>query len=129
MTEAGIPAAVLQFLEIHISSIEQLEVLLLLREHAGRAWTAEEVSRHLRSSVMSIQGRLNDLASRRFLAVTQSERGEAYLYAPGDEETTEVISGLAKAYKERRLTVINHIYGRPPSDLRSFSDAFLLKKK
>lgn len=129
MTETGIPAAVLQFLEIHISSIEQLEVLLLLREQGGRGWTAEEVSRQLRSSVMSIQGRLNDLASRRLLVVDQGERGEAYRYAPGDEETAEVISGLAKAYKERRLTVINHIYGRPPNELRSFADAFLIKKK
>jgi hypothetical protein len=127
--DSGIPAAVLQFLELHISSIEQLEVLLLLREHAGGGWTAEEVSRHLRSSVMSIQGRLNDLTSRRLLAVTQGERGETYLYAPGDEETAELIRGLAKAYKERRLTVINHIYGRPPNELRSFADAFLLKKK
>jgi hypothetical protein len=127
--ETGIPAVVLQFLELHITSIEQLEVLLLLRDQPGRAWTAEEVSRHLRSSVMSIQGRLNDLASRRLLAVTQVEKGEAYLYAPGDDETAQTVDGLAKAYKERRLTVINHIYGRPPSELRSFADAFLIKKK
>jgi len=125
----GIPAAVLQFLEHHITSIEQLEVLLLLREHAGRAWTAEEVSRHLRSSVMSIQGRLNDLAGRRLVAVEQGESGEGYVYSPGADEIAALIDGLAKAYKERRLTVINHIYGRPPSELRSFADAFLLKKK
>ncbi|UQA57719.1 hypothetical protein [Polyangium aurulentum] len=125
----GIPPAVLQFLEHHITSIEQLEVLLLLREHAGRAWTAEEVSRHLRSSVMSIQGRLNDLASRRLLAVEPVESGEGYVYSPGGDEIARIIDGLAKAYKERRLTIINHIYGRPPNELRSFADAFLLKKK
>jgi hypothetical protein len=128
VSDDDIRASVLDFLEEHICSIEQLEVLLLVRATAPRLWTAEALSREIGSTVTSISQRLSDLAASGLLSVEESEGVSSYHYAPATETLVRLIDTLAKTYKERRLTVINHIYGRPDSDIRSFSEAFVLKK-
>jgi hypothetical protein len=122
----GIPEPIRRLIGAHITSIEQLEVLILLRSTAPREWSAVEVSNTLSSSVMSIQDRLGDLAARGFLLVREAESQLLYHYAPETDEIERLIDGLANAYKERRLTVVNLIYARPQSDVKSFSDAFKL---
>jgi predicted ArsR family transcriptional regulator len=129
VSENGIAEPVRRFLSAHISSIEQLEVLVLLRTTASREWSAAEVSRELGSSVMSIQDRLGDLAARGILVVREAGPQLVYRYAPASDETRAIIDGLAQAYRERRLTVVNLIYSRPASDARVFSEAFFIGKR
>ena len=124
-----IPPELARFITEHISSLEQLEVICLLRDTAPREWRAEEVSRELGSSLMSIGSRLAHLASQRFLKARQTERGPVYQHGPESEEIAALIDAAAKLYRERRLAVIDLVYGRPESDLRAFADAFMLKKK
>lgn len=129
MPDHGIPEPVRRLLTTHIRSIEQLEVLVLLRATADREWSAPEVSRELGSSVMSIQDRLGDLAARGFLAAREAETQHMYRFAPRTEEVRRLVDELARAYKERRLTIVNLIYARAPSDVESFSEAFKLGRK
>jgi hypothetical protein len=127
---SDISEPVQRFVAAHISSIELLEVLLLLRRTASRDWTAAEVAREIGSSVMSIQDRLGILAAQGFLAARESGDELRYRYAPSSEESARIIDDLARAYKERRLRVIGLIYEKPPpSDIQSFSDAFRIKSK
>lgn len=129
-TSSGpIPTELAQFIQEHVSSLEQIEVMFLLRDTPTREWRADEVSRQLGSSLMSIGRRLEHLAEARFLKVRHTERGPVYQYGPESEEMAALIDAAAKLYKERRLAVIDLVYGRPESDLRAFSDAFMLKKK
>jgi hypothetical protein len=117
-----------RFVGAHITSIELLEVLLLLRRTEEREWTAAAVAREIGSSMMSIRDRLASLAARGFLIAR--EDGEELLYRYGPEEDARpIIDDLAAAYRERRLTIINLIYARPQSDIETFSDAFRLRKK
>jgi len=53
---------VLDFLDQHIRSIEQLEILLLLLAHSDRIWTARDVSVELRGNESSTASRLDELA-------------------------------------------------------------------
>ena len=129
MTSDDIPEALVHFIEEHVTSLEQLEVLFLLRKTAPREWTAAEVSRELGSSVMSIEGRLALLSHMRFVAPRTAERGPGFRYAPTTEEAAALIDAVAKLYKERRLMVIDLIYGRPESDIRAFSEAFMIKRR
>jgi DNA-binding MarR family transcriptional regulator len=129
MQDKGIPEPVKRFLAANIHSIEQLEVLLLLRETEGREWSVPEVSGELRSTPQSIKNRLEDLASRTFLVVKEIEATRRYRYSPSTDEDRRLIDGLADAYKERRLTVINLIYARPERDALSFAEAFKIMKK
>jgi hypothetical protein len=129
MGTGGINEDVRRFLAINISSIGQLEVLLLLRSTPERGWSAEECSRELRSDFRWIQALLGDLAARGFLSSRDVEAVITYRYAPSTPELQALIDGTEKAYRERRLSVINLIHGKLESDARSFSDAFTIIKK
>ena len=129
-TSSGtVPGDVARFITENVSSLEQLEVICLLRDTAPREWRPEEVSREIGSSLMSIGNRLAHLASERFIKVRHTERGPVYQHGPESEEIASLIDAAAKLYRERRLAVIDLVYGRPENDLRAFSDAFMLKKK
>lgn len=129
MTENDIPEPVRRLLAEHIDSIEQIEVLMLLRAQPEREWSAEEVNRELRSSVMSIQDRLGGLAAMGFLVAREAGADLVYRYAPASDEVRGVIDALEAVYKARRFSVINLIYAKPESDVMSFSEAFRITRK
>lgn len=108
----------------HIVSVEQLEVLLLLRSRPDETWTAERVSETVRTSPRSAEKRLSDLA-RRSLAEEAPDGG--YRYAASGR-FARAVGALAEAYAERRYTVIELIFSKPIENLRVYSDAFLFRK-
>lgn len=116
-----------RFIAQHVSSIEQLEVLLLLREQRTRDWSAAEVTRELRSAETSIAGRLAELAARHLIAA-DAQQPPRYRAADPDTDTATVLDQLAADYRQRRLAVINAIYAPRPGPIRSFADAFRLAK-
>jgi hypothetical protein len=122
--ERDIPKEVRQLIIEHISSIEQLEILLLLYREPARAWSADAVARELRIHTASAAARLADLRDRGFAA---ADGAAAYRYRPGGAPDGAV-DGLARAYAERRVTVIELIFSKPLDNVRVFADAFRLKK-
>ena len=129
MPDTGIPEPVCRFIGAQINSLEQLEVLLLLRRLPEQAWTVEEVSRQLGSSLMSIASRIDDLAAAGLISRREGDAGPTYRYEPDDPRVLALVDGVADAYKVRRLAVIDLIYGKPGRDIRSFSDAFKITRK
>jgi len=120
-----LPADILQFIAEYLDSIGTLEVLLLLHSDPARRWTAGELSRELRSSLLSVESSLAILLGRR-LAV--EEAGGAYRFHAGTRALDEKTSRLAECYRERRTAVITAIFSRPTDAVRSFADAFRFKK-
>ena len=107
----------------HIHSVEQLEVLLLLRAAPDKKWTATEVARALVTQPDTAEHRLGDLAARRL--VSRNEAG--YRYAP-DPKTDKAVGDLAEAYATRRTKVIGLIFSKPSGAVTSLSDAFRLRR-
>ena len=62
------------FVETHFRTIEQLEVLLLLRGAPDRVFTAEAAFERIRSSVSSITERLRELCNAGFLPSVRDVR-------------------------------------------------------
>jgi DNA-binding Lrp family transcriptional regulator len=122
-----LPEGVRRLIADSIDSVEQLEILLLLLQHPARTWTAETVARELRISPLSAGDRLEDLTRDALLARVKGI--EEYRYAPGSAALDEAARGLAAAYTERRVTVINLIFSKPVDKIRTFADAFRLRKK
>jgi hypothetical protein len=112
----------------HITSVEQLEILMLLRTHPHREWTADDVSEEIRTSVRSAADRLADLRARSFLAARDEGGRSWYRYAPEDSRLRDAIEQLARAYSERRYTVIDLIFAKPIDRLRVYADAFRFRK-
>jgi hypothetical protein len=127
VTAPKIPPEVDEFLAAHIDTVEQLEVLLLLREAPNRAWTAEAVAQVLYSHSASVARRLESLTRHKLLA---QEPGDppTYRYAPTPAGQDALVRCLAEVYRERRVAVIAAIASRPMDNVRAFSDAFLFRK-
>jgi hypothetical protein len=126
MTEQ-FPEDVQQFILAHVNSVEQLEVLLLLRAQPQCDWDAAAVGRALYTPPAAADMRLADLHARGLLA----RKGEAvplYRYAPNPAELDGLIGRLADLYRERRVSVITLIYSKPHDQVRAFADAFKLRK-
>lgn len=127
--QAGdLPDEVRRLIAENIDSVEQLEILLLLLQHPDRSWNAETVARELRISPMSAGERLEDLTHDGLVA--RADGNEAgYRYGPESPALDEAVRGLAAAYPVRRVTVINLIFSKPVDKIRTFADAFRLRKK
>jgi hypothetical protein len=136
------PANVKAFVATHIDSVVQLEVLLLLFGAPDRAWTADQIARELRIDPAWVQTQLEQLCTRGLLHCEAGEAPSAYQYRPHSPQLYDAVAGLAKAYVDRRVTVISLIYSKPPAPppsatpaepgtsdpLKSFADAFRLRK-
>jgi hypothetical protein len=121
---ADVSDAAKRLIAAEIHSVEQLEVLLLLRAAPEKDWTATEVSRALVTQVDTAEHRLTDLAGRRLVR----RDGETFRYAP-DAETDRAVGDLAQAWATRRTTVVGLIFSKPSDAVSTFSDAFRLRKR
>ena len=122
-----IPANVGQFLEERIHSVAQLELLLLLKKDDSRTWTAQQTSQTLAVPVEMTAAQLAELHVAGLLAVTAPPDPQ-YSYRPKSKELDQVVGSLQQVYEERRVSVITLIYSKPVDKVRTFADAFRLRK-
>lgn len=115
-----------RFIDQEIESVAQLEVLLLLREHAERDWSVAEVATALYIAPEMCATILTGWVRRKLVVVTTNE--PRYRYCPPSPEAEELLGRLATAYRERRVTVITAIYAKPIDRVRTFADAFRLRR-
>lgn len=128
MAQDQLPDDVQKLIGEHITSVEQLEILLLLRDRPEPGWTARRVSEEMRTSERSAATRLEDLRKRGFLARREEGGESVYGFAPASEWLRRTVGRLASAYAERRYTVIDLIFAKPIDRLRVYADAFRFRK-
>ncbi len=143
MNEGEVSHEVRGFIAGHVTSVVQLETLLLLAADAARAWTADQVAASLRIDPVWASSQMDGLCHQG-LAARSGVPPHQYHYAPHDEPTRAAVSALAKAYLERRVTVIGLIFAPPPETprheaarpetprtdgVRAFADAFRLRRE
>ena len=121
------PEDLKQFLADHISSVAQLEALLLLRSGREREWTAEDVSRSLYTTAEMATEQLAELHARGLVA-RKEDSGVRFQYWPATPELDAQVGRLDTTYRERRVAVITAIYSQPVDKVRTFADAFRLRK-
>jgi hypothetical protein len=112
------------FINKHINSVEQIEVLLILHANPGRVWTVDEISAIMRSSPQSIRSRLEGLAAHKLSAAVPDE---GYRYAAGGR-LHAMVEVLAEEYGLRRFSVIELVFSKPDA-ARTFADAFRLREE
>jgi hypothetical protein len=122
VSDEALTPAVRALIVSSIDSVAQLEILLLLRREAARAWSPPEVAAELRMGAPGMQAQLESLRSRGLVA----EAGGAYRYSPGEQ--ADAVDGLAALYASFPVAVITAIYSKPPPDLKNFADAFRIRR-
>jgi hypothetical protein len=131
---SDIPGDVREFIHTCIDSAAQLEILLLLAGKRERAWNASEVSDELRSEPNLVASVLADLMDKGLLSaeatVPPSSLTTRYRYSPHKSADDPVVMSLMQLYKERRHSIMNMIYNKPPASapsargIQAFADAF-----
>jgi hypothetical protein len=123
----GIPDDVHAFLTACIDSVEQLELLLLLRQAPEIDWTPDAARSIIYGHIESVRHRLRQLQKHGLLIQTGST-DLRYRFAPADERLRSTVDQLAAIYKERRVAVITFIASQPLAHVRTISDAFRFRR-
>jgi hypothetical protein len=121
------PADIKQFIADNIDSVAQLELLLLMRDQPAKAWSAQEAGNALYAAADVTGLLMADLHAKKLLAAGPAE--STYVYRPERAESALLVDRLADLYRERRVAVISTIYTKPIDKIRSFADAFRLRKE
>lgn len=125
VSNEGPPAEVLAFIEQNIESIEQLEVLLYLQGQE-RARTAAEIYQQIQSSPASVNIRLKQLEAA---GLVNHEAIGQYRINQADPALQKTLDELSNCYRTMRVRIIEAIYTRCSDAVRTFADAFRLKKR
>lgn len=115
----------LSFVRASVRSTWALELLLLMRKQAPRAFAAEELVLALRATRSLVSSCLGQLQTAGLIMQDDSK----WRYAPAAPALDAMADKLERAYAERPVTVINAIVASPNDRLKNFSDAFRFPKK
>lgn len=124
MGSRGIPREVQSFINDHLSSVAQLEILLLLHAEPGRPHTPHEVAETLRIDPTWAATEIEGLRRR---GLFEAVDDGAYCYGPSDGALERAVDGLARAFSTHRVSVITMIFSTPSDSVGSFADAFKLR--
>lgn len=118
-----IPPAVREFITRHIDTVSELEALLILRAHPKESWTLDQLANRVYVSKRGIGEIVERFAAEGFV----KREDDHYRYDCNDATLEETIAELAQRYASHLIPVTNMIHSKPRS-IRSFSDAFRLRK-
>lgn len=124
--EPNLDSEIQHFISFHIKSVAELETLLLLYRNPSKAWAAEEISRELRSNPSYAESLLQQLA--RTGLVEKRAGTQTYILKSDLDHEMNLISQIEARYKTRRFSMINLIYESPTEKIKTFADAFKLRK-
>lgn len=121
------PEDVRRFILDNLGSVEELEVLLMLRGAPEKNWSAAEVGQALYTSPAGAAMRLADLHAHGLLALIEGPE-KLYCFRPARADMPVLINQLADLYKQRRVSVINLIYSKPSDKVQALADAFKFRQ-
>jgi hypothetical protein len=130
LNDPAVNPLVQQFIQDHISSVAQLEILLLLQTNPQQSWSPQTIARELRIEPAGALQQLMQLAAS---CLVREHPPQEFVFAPATGELQAAVTALAQEYLIRRVTVIGLIFAKPPAPpagagIRAFSDAFKLRK-
>ena len=118
-----------RFLQATIPGVDAAELLLLLDARREQAFSTAEAVAALRASVTLSEAE----AARHFAAfeaaglVARDAQGRVK-YQPASEPLGAHVQTLARAYRERPVTLIRVIYALRDKKIQSFADAFKMRR-
>ena len=116
MEDADFSDEFIRFLQAWVPSVQAAELLLQL------------------AADPAVEVRARDLVEAKLLqsfhagGLAMASVDQAYQYRPASETLQRHVQTLAQAYEERPVTLIRIIYALRDSKIRSFADAFRVRK-
>jgi hypothetical protein len=122
---ASLPREVLRFIEEHIDSVSELEMLLMMSD-APRAWALSEIAARTYVPVDKAQAMLDVLVRRRL--VKPADISQYYMFSPTDETERALVREVSRAYRSHLALIATLIHNKASGSVREFARAFDLKK-
>lgn len=130
MGDPDFPDALRAFIREHIPDVDAAEILLQLAREPAREYDVPGLLDRLRPSAIS------DATARRYLTLFQerglvaaSAAGGLYRYSPSSPGEDACVQALMRVFNARPVTMVRMIYALRDEKIRSFADAFRIKKK
>lgn len=120
-----IPEHLRTFLRTTIKTVWALDLLVLLRNSPGQAWTVVALNNSLRASTSLVEEILVSFTRQ---GLVTADADGTYRYAPLNAEIEAMAAEVTRLYGERPVSIIKEIMTAPNDKLHSFVDAFRLKK-
>jgi hypothetical protein len=121
-----LPANVDRFLRTSFRSLWELELLLMLHRQNSRQWTADDLVHELRASVLIIADALEALQKA---GLVVKSRSDAYQYRPASPELDNLVGEVRSVYAGAPVAVTEAILSAPNSSVRTFAEAFKIKRE
>jgi hypothetical protein len=127
MSDPDFPSELRSFIRDYVPDIDAAELLLLLARNPHSRYDIAAMLQEVRPTIIA------EPAARRYLAHFRergliAEKDDTYQYGPASPELEEIVRALTKVYNERPVTLVRVIYALKDEKIRSFADAFKLKK-
>jgi len=108
--------------------MDHLDVLIRLHDNPDAAFTSAELeaATHVRGGALSRV--IDDLREAGLARVVDREGTLSVLYGARVGEQRDDVAALALMYHQRPVSLVRLVYEQPSTQLRSFSDAFRLRK-
>jgi hypothetical protein len=113
------------FIRSTFRSVWSLEMLLFLRDHRERAWSAVELITALRASDVIVAQSMEALVAAGLIA---TEQGGSARYLPVSEDLDQLVEGAKIQYSKSPDAVRRQIVLSSQSGLTAFADAFKLRR-
>jgi len=128
MKNTGFSEALCRFIQEAIPALEAAEVLLILSRNAEAAFSPEQIAGLIAPTVLNQVQAAKYLETFRLHGLVSAEAG-AFQYRPRSPDLDPLVQQLAMAYNERPVTLVRLIYALHDAKIRSFADAFKIRKE
>ena len=128
MSDPDFPVELRSFIQDTIPTVDAAELLLVLAQRPEQEYRVEGLIEAMRPTEVS------EPVVRRYLAQFQNQGlvaakdNNAYQYCPETPALEAMVRALTKVFNERPVTLVRMIYAPKDEKIRSFADAFRLKK-
>ena len=128
MNDPDFPEELRSFIQDTIPTLDAAELLLLLARDPERAYRLAEAIDAMRPTGLTEGAARNYLAHFQARGLVSTADRTHYRYAPASSGLRRLVEALTRVFNERPVTLVRLIYASKDEKIRSFADAFRLKK-
>ena len=128
MTDPDFPEELRSFIQETIPSVDAAELLLVLAQNPDREYQVSALIDAMRPTAVSEPAVRRYLSHFQVVGVVEANENNAYVYRPASPDLDGLVRALTKVYNERPVTLVRMIYAPRDEKIRSFADAFRIKK-
>ena len=128
MSDPDFPEELQSFIQDSIPTVDAAELLLVLALHPERTYQVTELIDAMRPTAVSepvVRRYLGHFQSR---GLVKTQENNSHQYSPETPGLGDMVRALTKVFNERPVTLVRMIYAPKDEKIRSFADAFRLKK-